>query len=198
MKIIVIGATGVIGSAVADALSGKHEVLRASRKGKPAVDIEDIATLRALFADVKGIDAVVSCAGDAKFAPLIKLTDEDFAFSLRSKLMGQINIARLAAESITDGGSITLTSGVLSQFPIPGSTALSLVNAGLEGFVRAAALDLPRNLRINVVSPGWVKETMVKLGMDPAPGISAKALAAKYVEIVEGTVQGQTINAVGP
>ncbi|MDB4995123.1 MAG: short chain dehydrogenase [Myxococcaceae bacterium] len=198
MKIIVIGATGVIGSAVADALSGKHEVLRASRKGTPAVDIEDIASVRALFAAVKGVDAVVSCAGDGKFAPLAKLTDEDFAFSVRSKLMGQVNVARLAAESLTDGGSITLTSGVLSQKPVPGSAALSLVNAGLEGFARAVALELPRKLRINVVSPGWVKETLVKLGMDPAPGISAKALAAKYVEIVEGTVQGQTISAVGP
>ncbi len=198
MKIIVIGATGVIGSAVADALSEKkHEVVRASRKSTPGVDIEDIASLRAFFAKVKGVDAVVSCAGDAKFAPLAKLTEEDFAFSLRSKLMGQVNVARVAAESLTDGGSITLTSGVLSHHPMHGSGAVSLVNAGLEGFMRAAALDMPRKLRINVVSPGWVKETMVKLGMDPAPGISATALAVKYVDVVEGTVQGETISAVG-
>jgi NAD(P)-dependent dehydrogenase (short-subunit alcohol dehydrogenase family) len=198
MKIIVIGATGVVGAAVADALSAKHEVVRASRKGTPAVDIEDIGTLRALFANVMGVDAVVCCAGDAKFAPLAKLTDADFAFALRSKLMGQVNVARLAAESLTDGGSITLTSGVLSQHPVPGSTALSLVNGGVEAFARAAALEMPRKLRINVVSPGWVKETLVKLGRDPAPGISAKALAARYVEIVEGTVQGQIVSAVGP
>jgi NAD(P)-dependent dehydrogenase (short-subunit alcohol dehydrogenase family) len=55
---------------------------------------------------------------------------------------------------------------LLAMHPIRGSASVSLVNAGLEGFVRAAALEMPRRLRINAVSPPWVKEKMVKLGMD--------------------------------
>ena len=65
-----------------------------------------------------------------------------------------------------------------------------MVNAGLEGFVRAAALEMPRNLRINDVSPPWVKETMVKLGMDPTSGLASADVAKAYVAAVEGSHQG--------
>lgn len=78
------------------------------------------------------------------------------ALSLNNKLMGQANLVRLGLPFISDGGSFTLTSGLLSREPIPGSAAISLVNAGLEGLVRAAALELSRGVRINVVSPPWV------------------------------------------
>ena len=60
MKVIVIGATGTIGKAVADALAKHgHEVVRASRKSAVKVDIEDAATLSALFAQTRDVDAVV-------------------------------------------------------------------------------------------------------------------------------------------
>jgi NAD(P)-dependent dehydrogenase (short-subunit alcohol dehydrogenase family) len=196
MKIIVIGATGTIGAAVASALAArKHEVVRASRKGEVKVDIDDPATVRALFAAVKNADAVVSCAGNAVFKPFAQLTDTDYALCLRSKLMGQVGLARLATDHLNDGGSITLTTGVLAGKPMPGSAAISLVNAGLEGFVRAAALELPRRLRINAVSPPWVKETMVKFGMDPSPGLPAAAVAKAYVAAAEGAMQGEIIEA---
>jgi len=191
MKIIVIGATGTIGTKVVDALSAnKHEVIRASRSGDVKVNLDDPATIRALFDNVKDADALISCAGNAAFKPFSQLTDADYELGLRSKLMGQVSAARIASEHLREGGSITLTTGVLAMHPIRGSSLLSLVNAGLEGFVRAAALEMPRRLRINVVSPPWVKETMVKLGMDPAPGLSAADVAKAYVAAVEGSQQG--------
>ncbi len=103
----------------------------------------------------------MSVAGDAKFAPLTSLSDDDFTFSLRNKLMGQVNLVRYGMSAMRDGGSFTLTSGVLAQTPMVGSGAVSLVNAGLEGFVRAAALEAPRGIRVNVVSPPWVTETLI-------------------------------------
>jgi NAD(P)-dependent dehydrogenase (short-subunit alcohol dehydrogenase family) len=196
MKIIVIGATGTIGAAVAAALAAKkHEVVRASRNGEVKVDIDGPATVRALFAAVKNADAVVSCAGNAVFKPFAQLTDADYELCLRSKLMGQVAVARFAKDHLNDGGSITLTTGVLAMKPMPGSAAISLVNAGLEGFVRAAALELPRRLRINAVSPPWVKETMVKFGMDPTPGLAATDVAKAYVAAVEGAMRGEIIEA---
>jgi NAD(P)-dependent dehydrogenase (short-subunit alcohol dehydrogenase family) len=142
---------------------------------------------------VRDLDGVVSCAGDARFAPLDKLTDEDFLFSVNNKLMGQVNLIRAALPVIRDRGSITVTSGVLAKYPMIGSGAVSLVNAGLEGFARAAALEATRGVRVNVVSPGWVKETMVKFGMDPTPGKAAVDVAPAYVEAVEGSMNGETI-----
>jgi NAD(P)-dependent dehydrogenase (short-subunit alcohol dehydrogenase family) len=190
MKIAVIGASGTIGSAVADALSTRHEVVRVSRHGGVRVDLEDPASVRGLFDALPALDAVVSCAGSGAFAPLEALTDDDLARSLRSKLMGQVNLARAAIARLRDGGSITLTTGILARQPAPGSAAITLVNAGLEGFVRAAALELPRGLRINAVSPPWVKETLRKMGRDDGAGLPAEVVARAYVAAVEGTQQG--------
>ena len=195
MKIVVIGATGTIGAQVVDALSAKkHEVIRASRNGDTEVNLDDPATIRALFETVKDVDALVSCAGNAAFKPFSQLTDTDYQLGLRSKLMGQVSAARIASDHLRDGGSMTLTTGTLSMHPIRGSASVSLVNAGLEGFVRAAALEMPRRLRINAVSPPWVKETMVKLGMDPAAGLSAADVAKAYVAAVEGSQQGAILD----
>jgi NAD(P)-dependent dehydrogenase (short-subunit alcohol dehydrogenase family) len=119
------------------------------------------------------VDAVICCAGSAAFKPFVQLAAADYEMGLRSKLMGQVWLARIAKDLLRDGGSITLTTGLLAMHPMPGSASISMVNAGLEGFVRAAALELPRNLRINAVSPPWVKATMVKLGIDPSPGLAA-------------------------
>ena len=171
MKIIIIGATGTIGSEVVKALlQNKHEVVRASRNGEVKVNLDDPASIRGLFDKIQGVDAVVSCAGNAAFKPFAELTDADYELGLRSKLMGQVSLARIAKDRLRDRGSIVLTTGVLAMHPMPGSASISMVNAGLEGFVRAAALEMPRGLRINAVSPPWVKETMIKFGMDPTPG----------------------------
>lgn len=195
MKIVVIGATGTIGKAVADALAGRHEVVRASRHGVVKADIEDAASIERLFATVKDVDAVVCCAGSAAFKPLAALTDEDFQLGLRSKLMGQVNVVRVAMRHLRDGGSITLTSGVLAREPMPGASAISLVNAGVEAFAGGAALELPRRLRVNVVSPPWITETLVALKMDPKGGIPAAVCARAYVAAVEGTETGATLDA---
>src|SRR5687767_3855157 len=144
MRILLIGATGTIGEAVAADLAG-HELIRAGRtRGDERVDLGDPASIRALFERVGRVDAVVSAAGLAAFKPLAELSDEDFAFSLGNKLMGQVNLVRYGLASVADGGSITLTAGTLAQNPEPGTPAISLVNAGLEGFTRAAALEAPR------------------------------------------------------
>jgi NAD(P)-dependent dehydrogenase (short-subunit alcohol dehydrogenase family) len=195
MKIIVIGATGTIGSEVAKALTQKqHEVVRASRKSEAKVNLDDPTSVQSLFDTIQDVDAVVSCAGNAAFKPFAELSDSDYELGLRSKLMGQVTVARVAKDRLRDRGSIVLTTGVLAMHPMPGSASISLVNAGLEGFVRAAALEMPRGLRINAVSPPWVKETMIKFGMDPTPGQAAAEVAKAYVAAVEGKHQGQVLD----
>jgi NAD(P)-dependent dehydrogenase (short-subunit alcohol dehydrogenase family) len=195
MKVIVIGATGTIGAAVAKGLAArKHEVIGASRHDGIRVDIEDADSTRAMFEAVTAPDAMVCCAGNAVFKPFSELTEVDYGVGLRSKLMGQVALARAAQDHLRDGGSIVLTAGVLATEPMPGSAAISLVNAGLEGFVRAAALEMPRGIRINIVSPPWVTETLVGLGMDPAIGLPAAEVAETYVAAVEGSHQGVVLD----
>ncbi|HKD17252.1 MAG TPA: short chain dehydrogenase [Thermoanaerobaculia bacterium] len=193
MRIVVVGATGTIGKAIVAALSRDHEVLPASRRSKIAVDITDPESIRAMYRTVGRIDALVSAAGDAKFAPLSQLTDANFQFSLNYKLMGQVNLVRFGMDAMNDGGSFTVTSGILARRAMPGSAAISLVNAGLEGFVRAAALEAPRGIRVNAASPPWITDTMKALGMDPSGGMTPEAAAQLYVRSVTSKQTGAVI-----
>ena len=195
MRILIVGASGTIGSAVAAALGGRHELVLASQHKAPEiVDIADPASIRALFARIGRVDAVVNAAGRAAFKPFNELADADFEFSLRSKLMGQVNLFRTGLEWIADNGSFTLTAGYLARHPMPGSVAGSLVNAALEGFARAAALEAPRGIRVNAVSPSWITETLQKLGRPLTGGTPAATVAQAYVRSVEGTETGQVID----
>lgn len=197
MRILVVGDTGTIGRPVAAALAQRgHEVVGARRSGGALqVDYADEASVRRMYDRAGSLDAVVCCAGGARFKPLAELTDEDFEFSFRYKLMGQVNLVRFGSSRLRDGGSFTLTSGVLATEPMPGSAVISLVNTGLEGFARAAALELPRGIRINVVSPPWVTETLAELGWETTGGMPAAAVAAAYVACVEGRETGQVLDA---
>jgi NAD(P)-dependent dehydrogenase (short-subunit alcohol dehydrogenase family) len=198
MRILIIGATGTIGAAVTQALEARHEVLRVSHsRSALTVDLADPESIKRLYAKVGTVEAVVSAAGKAAFGPLLALSGEAFSLGLTNKLMGQVNLVRFGIEALADEGSFTLTSGFLSRHPTPGSAAISLVNAGLEGFVRAAALELPRGLRINAVAPGWVCETLVALKRDPSSGVPAAQVAQAYVNSVEGTMTGQIHDVVG-
>jgi len=195
MRVVVVGATGTIGKAVVAALERDHEVLPASRNAKICVDITDPESIRAMYRTIGAIDAVISAAGQARFAPLEQLTDADFQFSLNNKLMGQVNLVRFGMDSMRDRGCFTLTSGILSRSPMKGSGVISLVNAGLEGFVRAAALEAPRGIRVNIVSPPWITDTLRSLGMDPLQGISPEVASNLYVQSLIGNQSGVVIEA---
>jgi NAD(P)-dependent dehydrogenase (short-subunit alcohol dehydrogenase family) len=193
MRILVIGASGTIGKAIVDALSPSHEVLEASRKSGILVDIRDVASIRSMYEQAGKLDAVVSAAGSGAWKPLDQLNDEDFATSLGYKLMGQVNVIRYGFPSLNDGGSVTVTSGILSRQPMPGGAAISMVNAGLDGFVRGASIEAPRGIRVNVVSPPWVSETLAEMGMDPSGGLPAATVAKAYVASITGAQTGQVI-----
>ncbi|MBB5915033.1 NAD(P)-dependent dehydrogenase (short-subunit alcohol dehydrogenase family) [Nocardia transvalensis] len=190
MRIIVIGATGTIGAQVAAELEREHEIVRASRTSEVRVDMDDTASIDALFETVPDVDAVICCAASGKLTPLD--SGDDFYHGIQGKLFGQVHLVRTALRHLRDGGSITLTSGVFDR-PEPGMTFGALVNGGLEAFVTAAATELPRGLRINTVSPGWITETLESMGRDGADGTPAHDVARAYVEAVQGTLQGQTL-----
>lgn len=195
MKIVVIGATGLIGRQLVKAFGTKHEVVAVGHSsGDLRVDITSKQSIEEMYRKIGPFDALVSAAGGAAFGPLEKLSDDDFARSLRDKLMGQVNLVRAGLASIRDKGSFTLTSGVLAGEPIPGSAAISLVNSGLEGFVLAAALQMPRGVRINIVSPPFATETLKALGMDESSGLPVGSFAGTYVEAVEGNHHGEILD----
>jgi NAD(P)-dependent dehydrogenase (short-subunit alcohol dehydrogenase family) len=193
MKIAVIGATGTIGSAGTKALEERgHTVLAVTRTSTPALDIEDPASIRAFYEQAGPLDAIVSATGRAAFGPVHAAPDESFQLALDSKLMGQVNLVRQGATRLGEGGVMVLTAGLLAHAPWPGSSAVAMVNAGIEGFVRGAALDLQGGRRVVAVSPPLVRESAVAMGMD-AQGPTAAEVALAYVAAVEGEGNGATL-----
>ncbi len=194
MKVIVIGAGGTVGSAVAEQLAARHEVIRVGKtSGQYQADIADIGSVQKLFDKVGRADAVVVAAGDVHFGLLSDMTPEQFQVGLQHKLMGQVNVALVAQKVLNDGGSITLTTGILSQEPIRYGANATTVNAAIEGFVRAAAIELPRGLRINVVSPTLLAESVDSYGpyFYGFETVSANRAAQAYVKSVEGLHTGR-------
>jgi NAD(P)-dependent dehydrogenase (short-subunit alcohol dehydrogenase family) len=166
MKVIVIGANGTIGELVQKALAGGgHEIVKVGRKsGDFQVEIESRESVRKLYQAIGAFDALAIAAGEVAFAPLSEFTSDKWQFSLGSKLMGQINLVQEAIPFIKEKGCFTLISGVLNDDPIFAGVAASTISGALEGFVRAAAIELPKGLRINVVSPTILKESEAQFG----------------------------------
>jgi NAD(P)-dependent dehydrogenase (short-subunit alcohol dehydrogenase family) len=195
MKIILIGATGTIGQKVHERLQENHEVIPVGFKdGDYQVDIADKNSIQNLFDQVGEVDAVISTAGLSAFGALDELSDEQFSLGWNNKLMGQINILRVGQSFVREGGVILLTSGMLAIEPIPGSASTSAANGALNSFVNAASLELGDKLRINAVSPIFVKETMEMMGMDSSGGMSAADTANAYQAALEGSMTGEVID----
>jgi NAD(P)-dependent dehydrogenase (short-subunit alcohol dehydrogenase family) len=198
MKVVVIGATGTIGKAVTNLLKEQgHEVIGASRSSQPALDITDGASIDRFYETLGEVDAIVTTAGDAAFVALDKLTEEQIQLSLNSKLMGQINAVRKGMKYLRPGGVAVITGGMLAYAPMPQTSMITMVNAGLEGFAKAAALDLTEGRRVVIVHPPWVAETAATLGMDPTPWPNAAQTAEAYRQAVEGNQNGVPVFVEG-
>ena len=194
MKIILVGASGTIGQAIDRELRERHDIVRVGRNsGELRVDISDPASIRRLFEQTGPFDALISAAGNAHFGALEDLSAKEFAVGLDDKLMGQINLVLIGREFANDGASFTLTSGVLSEDPIRYGAAVSTVNAALDGFVRAAAIELPRGLRINGVSPTILEESLPAYGpyFRGFKAVPAATVALAYAKSAEGRQTGQ-------
>jgi len=194
MRILLVGASGTIGRAVAAELGSRHEIVTAGRaSGDVTMDITDSASIQAGFQAAGPLEAVVSAAGHVKFSPFDDMEAADYEIGLRDKLMGQVNLVLVGRRFVADGGSFTLTTGVLDRDPIRIGSSASMVNGAINAFVSAAAIEMPKGQRINVVSPGVIQEAMENYapffrGFEPVPAARA---ALAYAKSVEGAQTGQ-------
>jgi len=194
MKIIVVGATGTIGSAVVENLSKRHEVIKVGKSsGDIQVDITNSEGIRTFFQKLGPFDALVSATGDVKFAPFEAMDAAAYQIGLQSKLMGQVNLVLIGRQFISPSGSFTLTSGILSHDPIKFGSSASMVNGAIDAFVRAAAVEISPGIRINAVSPTVLLESMPSYepyfrGFEP---VAASRVALAYSKSVEGQQTGQ-------
>ena len=195
MKVLIVGASGTIGQAVKKELAPRHDIIEVGKSnGQYQVDITSEESVRQLFTKVGKVDAIVSAAGNVHFGPLKEMTSDQFKIGLHDKLLGQVNLVLIGQQYLNDGGSITLTSGSLSHDPVVYGASASTVNAAIDGFIRSAAIEMERGIRINSISPTVLKESWdvygpYFAGHDPAPG---EKVALAFRKSVEGRQTGQT------
>jgi NAD(P)-dependent dehydrogenase (short-subunit alcohol dehydrogenase family) len=196
MRIIVVGAEGDVGESVCDELGARHDIIRAGRsRGDVLLDMVDRKSVDTMYAHVGHVDAVVSTAGEVHFGPFQDFSQETFMIGLQNKVMGQVNLVLAGLNVLSDHGSFTLTSGVLDRDPIRMGAAAAAANGALGGFVVGAAIEMPRGLRINVVSPGLLDVSVRRYG-GWFPGhepVSSTRVGRAYAKSVEGAITGKVI-----
>ena len=198
MKVIIIGATGTIGKYVSNALRRQHEVINVSySRGDYKINIEDENSIINFFKEIGSFDALVATTGKVYFGELHDMSSEKWQIGLNNKLMGQVNLVSHGLKYINDGGSFTLTSGILNKDPVKSGSSAALVNGALEGFVIGSAIEMTRNIRINIVSPTIVSESIEKYKeyFHGFRSISADEVAQCYVKSIEGRQTGQIYKA---
>ncbi|MBF2564392.1 short chain dehydrogenase [Listeria seeligeri] len=195
MKILLIGASGTLGSAVKERLEKKADVITAGRhSGDVTVDITSAASIKKMYEEVGKVDAIVSATGSATFSPLTELTPEKNAVTISSKLGGQINLVLLGIDSLNDNGSFTLTTGIMMEDPIVQGASAAMANGAVTAFAKSAAIEMPRGLRINTVSPNVLEESWDRLepffqGFNPVP---AERVARAFEKSVFGAQTGES------
>lgn len=196
MKIIIIGGNGTIGKKVNKHLSKKHEIIIGGRSsGDVILDIENSNSIKAMFKSIGKVDAVACIAGEAKWGDFESMTEDDFYIGLKSKLMGQVNLVRIGQNYLNNGGSFTLTTGILADHPVILTTSAAMVNGGIHSFVKAVSLELKNGIRINVVSSGLVEDAVDRYEKY-FPGhnsIPMKKVVNGYVKSIEGKRTGEII-----
>ncbi len=196
MRILVVGGAGDVGKAAISGLSKGHEIIIAGRKtGDVTVDLMDETSVSAMYKKLGQVDAVVACTGHSHFGPVAEMTPKQFIDGLKDKLMGQINLVLLGMAHVNDGGSFTLTSGILSHEPIRQGSNAAATDGAIDSFVIGAAIEMPRGIRINAVSPGLLAVAAQKYdGYFPGHrAVSNAEVGLAYAKSVEGAVTGQII-----
>jgi NAD(P)-dependent dehydrogenase (short-subunit alcohol dehydrogenase family) len=194
MRILIVGGTGTVGQAVAKELSPRHEIILAAyTQGDVQVDIADVNSIETMYKKIGKIDAVIATTGKVHFGELSEMTPALYYVGINNKLMGQVNLVTIGLNYINEHGSFTLTSGILNRDPIRLGSSAAMVNGAIDSFVKAAAIEFPKGIRINAVSPTVLEESMEKYeeffrGFLP---VSAKNVALGYVKAVEGAQTGQ-------
>lgn len=175
-KAVVLGGTHGMGLAVAQQLAeGGADVLLTGRNKKTvdaaaelgarihavqsdATALSDIDALAAIIGTRFGtIDFLHVNIGVAELEPMTLVTETSFdrQFSVNTK--GAFFSAQRIAPLIEEGGSIVFTSSVADQGGTPGMIVYSASKAALISFTSGFAAELlPRRIRVNAVSPGFI------------------------------------------
>lgn len=160
MKIIIVGASGTMGKHLTNAFAKEHEVITAARTDcEVQVDITSTESIENMYKKIGAFDALISTAGPTFVGQWKNLNDKEFRKGIEGKMMGQINLVLIGQNYIRPKGSFTLITGGLTHEPQKNFANASAANGAVEGFIRAAAIEMENGIRINAVSPTVIENS---------------------------------------
>lgn len=194
-RIIIVGASGTMGTYLATALESEHEIVRvANNSGDFKLDITSPDAIEKFYKEVGEFDALISTAGPTFVGPWKNLNDKEFRKGVEGKMMGQINLVLIGQHYINPKGSFTLITGALTHEPQINFANASAANGAVEGFVRAAAIELQNGIRINAVSPTVIENSPQYFPYFPGEiPTTMKQLEFGFKKSLFGAVTGQII-----
>lgn len=194
-RIIIVGASGTMGNYLATVFENDHEVIRvANQSGDYQVDITSTEAIEKFYQNVGAFDALISTAGPTYVGPWKNLTDIEFRKGVEGKMMGQINLVLIGQHYINPKGSFTLITGALTHEPQRNFANASAANGAVEGFVRAAAIELENGIRINAVSPTVIEDSPQYFPYFPGEiPTTMRQLEYGFRKSIFGSVTGQII-----
>lgn len=195
-RIIIVGASGTMGQFLANVLEKEnHDIIRVSKtSGDLQADTTSTKSIQEMFEKVGEFDALISTAGPTFVGPWKNLNNQTFRTGVEGKMMGQINLVLIGQHYIKSNGSFTLITGALTHEPQLHFANASAVNGAVEGFVRAAAIELGNGIRINAVSPTVIENSPQYFPYFPGEiPTTMKELEFGFKKSLFGTVTGQII-----
>ena len=161
---VAAGATVVIASRSQVKLARATAALGGAASAVPT-DLAREEDVQRLFAAVGAVDHLVITAIQAALKPVHDLTTDEAQRTIGVKFWGPFFAVKHGSPQIARDGSITLFGGAAAHKPEAGGAVLAFANAGVEGFVRALAVELAP-VRVNCVCPGVV-DTPAWAGLPP-------------------------------
>ena len=201
MKVVVVGGEGTIGRRLVPELRELgHAVVTAGRaSGDVRVDLTSRRSIEKMYRQVGAVDAVVSVAAHGALDYFATLTRDELIANMQGKLFGQVDLVLIGQHHVLDGASFTLTSGIFADRAWPGVTGGAMISGALHAFVLSAAIELPRGMRVNAVSPTMIGDS-VETFSEHFPGmrpVAMDSLLADYLACVHGRQTGKVIRAYG-
>ena len=200
--IVIVGASGVLGSKLAIQLSQSGVQVSAivrdsSRIDHSAIsryalaDITDSAALRNAFVELSPFDGVINAAGVVAFGNLSELDDHTLTQLFAVNAIAPIVMLRESAAHITSGGFFLNISAVVAQQPMAGMAAYSASKAGVWGAMFAATRELRRQ-QIDVID---VRPPHTETGLASRPlagtapklptGLDPESVAARIIMAIK-------------
>jgi 3-oxoacyl-[acyl-carrier protein] reductase len=164
------GARVAVGGRTPESVERACEELGAGGPVIPLVaDLADPAQVERGFAEalerLGGVDVLVNNAGLARDGLLLRLRPEDWDAVLAVNLTAAFHTTRAVLRTMVRrrSGSIVNLSSLAGVVGNPGQSNYTAAKAGLIGFSKAIAKELgPRNIRVNVIAPGFIATEMTQ------------------------------------